>query len=153
MLHEPSGGRGGFRMTAPATYQASAIEQTVPALDLADPQPVDARRAARQLLDGSSVSAEAAENIVGALSEVVTNASLHGRPPVRVLGWVFDGSATFTVSDHGEGPSDPEAGLRPAERAPGEGGYGLWLARQMCSEMTMGRHDGLFTVRLVEIFA
>ena len=150
MLHV-SPGRS--RMTAPTPYRASAVEQTVPVLDLADPRPVDARRAAREMLDGMSVAADATENIIGALSEVVTNAGLHGRPPVRVLGWVLDRAATFTVSDHGEGPSDPEVGLRPAERAAGEGGYGLWLARQMCSEMTMGRHEGLFTVRLVEIFA
>lgn len=114
-----------------------------------DPEPVEARRATRRLLAQASLDHETEEGLVGAVSEVVTNAVLHGAPPVRVLGWAQDGQAVITVTDQGNGPADPEAGLQPASRRPGEGGFGLWLAHQMCREVTMGRHADGFTVRLV----
>jgi anti-sigma regulatory factor (Ser/Thr protein kinase) len=119
-------------------------------MDLTDPTPVAARRATHLMLDGSSLSSEAAEGLVGAVSEVVTNATLHGRPPVQVTGWVAPGRrvATVTITDHGPGPDDPQAGQRPESRDPGDGGFGLWLAHHMCT-VTMSSDDHGFTVRLV----
>ncbi len=91
----------------------------------------------------------AGEGLVGGVSEVVTNAYRHGHPPVRLRGWVSSGEATVTVTDLGEGPTDSEAGLSPATRDYGAGGFGLWLTCQLCSEVMMGRHPDGFTVRLV----
>ena len=136
-------------MTAQPAYVPTAIERTAPLVDLTAPDPVDARRATRQLLLDGGLSHDAEEGLVGAVSEVVTNADLHGRPPVRVRGWMIDGEAVITVTDHGPGPSDPEAGMRPATRGQGEGGFGLWLAHQLCDEVVMGCDHDLFTVRLV----
>ena len=136
-------------MTARPAYLPSEIEFTEPLLDLTAPDPVDARRATRRLSRDGGLSRDAEEGLVGAVSEVVTNAALHGRPPVRVLGWMADGEAVITVTDHGPGPSDPDVGLRPATRDQGEGGFGLWLAHQLCDEVVMGCHQDLFTVRLV----
>ena len=132
----------------PAAYLASQVESTAPAMDLTDPAPVNARQATRRLIAEAGLSADVGDGLIGAVSEVVTNAALHGAPPVRVRGWVQDGRAVVTVSDTGAGPTDPLVGLQPMPRDPGEGGFGLFLARQMCSELTMGRHDGGFTVRL-----
>jgi anti-sigma regulatory factor (Ser/Thr protein kinase) len=132
-----------------ASYQATAVEQQEPDLRLTDPAPVDARRAVQQLIDTTALSARDAEGLVGAISEVVTNASLHGRPPVELRGWVRHGAVTVTVTDRGDGPADPEVGHRPAEREAGGGGLGLWLARQMVAELVMGHDTAGFTVRLV----
>lgn len=131
------------------SYVASSVESTPPALTLGDPEPVVARRATRVLLEAAWLSPDAAEGFIGAVSEVVTNSLIHGRPPVQMLGWVRRGEAVVTVCDAGEGPLDPEAGAQPAPRDPGQGGFGLWLAHQSCSEVTMGRHTDGFTVRLV----
>lgn len=136
-------------MTPGARYLPSPVESTTPALDLDHPQPVVARRATRDLLAGTALDHEAREGLVGAVSEVVTNADLHGQAPVRVRGWMTEHEVVITVTDSGDGPTDPEIGLRPALRDPGMGGFGLWLAHQMCSEVAMGRHEGGFTVRLV----
>ena len=140
--------RSGTLMTA-RCYVPSPVESTPPAFDLPDPEPVAARRATRSLVAESPLDDDAREGLIGAVSEVVTNASLHGRPPVQVQGWLDHGAATITVHDAGDGPGDPEVGLRPAPRDPGQGGFGLWLARQMCSELAMGRGATGFTVRLV----
>ena len=136
-------------MAEVASYQATAVEQQEPDLRLTDPAPVDARRAVQELIETAALSSRDAEGLVGAVSEVVTNASLHGRPPVQLLGWVGDGSVTVTVTDQGDGPADPEVGHQPAEREPGGGGLGLWLARQMVAELAMGHDTAGFTVRLV----
>lgn len=136
-------------MTAPPRYVPSDVEDTEPAFDLPDPQPVEARRATRNLIASSSLDAAAGEGLIGAVSEVVTNGTMHGRPPVHVQGWLTAMAATVTVCDAGDGPTDADAGREPALRDPGEGGFGLWLARQMCSEVAMGRCDDGFTVRLV----
>lgn len=137
------------QITDRGRYRASAVEFTTPAMDLTDPQPVEARHATRRLLAGAELDGEARDDLVSAVSEVTTNAALHGEPPVRVLGWVSPVEAVVTITDSGDGPADPEAGLFPARRDPGEGGFGLWLAHQLCSEVVMGRHHRGFTVRLV----
>jgi len=136
-------------MTGNRRYVASPMESSPPAMDLIGAEPVQARSATRRLVAAAGLSAEAEEGLVGAVSEVVTNAALHGEPPVRMRGWVGSGRAVITVSDAGSGPTDLQVGMRPMPRDPGEGGFGLWLARQMCSELAMGVVDGGFTVRLV----
>lgn len=131
------------------SYVPSAIEQARPDLDLTDPEPVTARRALRTLLDDGPLDELELEGLVGAVSEVVTNAQHYGEPPVRMLVWVDERHAVVAVSDCGDGPDDPDAGMKPAEREVGDGGLGLWLARQMCHQVVMGRHPDGFTIRLV----
>ena len=136
-------------MMSGSRYLPSPVESTSPVLEILDPLPVIARRATRDMLAGTALDHEAGEGLVGAVSEVVTNAGLHGEPPVHVRGWATEHEIVITVTDSGDGPSDPEVGLRPALRDPGMGGFGLWLAHQMCSDVTMGCHQAGFTVRLV----
>jgi anti-sigma regulatory factor (Ser/Thr protein kinase) len=78
----------------------------------------------------------------------VTNALVHGRAPVALCAWARPGRAVVTVTDHGGGPTDPTVGLAPVPRAPGEGGFGLWIAHQLCDEVTLHRTEGAFAIRL-----
>ena len=61
---------------------------------------------------------------------------------------VASDSVTVEVHDHGPGPDDPGVGLTWAQRAPGAGGMGLWLAHRLCSEVTMRVAPDGFRVRL-----
>ncbi|EOD63016.1 ATP-binding protein, partial [Amycolatopsis vancoresmycina] len=78
--------------------------------------------------------------------EIVDNALRHGRPPVRMRIWADAGHVVVTVHDTGDGPDDPFAGLLPADRT--VGGRGLWIAHQVCAQVTLHHDDTGFTVRL-----
>ncbi len=137
-------------MTRVQRYRAAPVETTPPLLEAVDPAPVEARRLTRSLLlDASDLPIALHEGLVTAVSEVVTNAGLHGRPPVTLRGWRRPGEVVVTVEDHGPGPDQGDLGLAPVERDAGHGGFGLWLAGQMVSEVALGRTDGAFVVRLV----
>jgi anti-sigma regulatory factor (Ser/Thr protein kinase) len=74
------------------------------------------------------------EEVVLAVSEVATNATTHGRPPVEVRCWHEGPALLFEVRDHGPGIADPLAGFRPPPLA-AAGGAGLWIARQLGDEV------------------
>ncbi|MGW3962479.1 anti-sigma factor RsbA family regulatory protein [Amycolatopsis sp. NPDC005003] len=132
-------------LTDPRPMTPLPIESTAPRAELADPRPSDARRA---VLATAPVDLAAAEvdDLVLAVSEIVDNALRHGRPPVRVRIWADAGQMVVSVHDAGPGPADPFAGLLPADRS--IGGRGLWIAHQICSEVTLHRDDTGFTARL-----
>ncbi len=104
----------------------------------------------RGLLAGLAVEcglgADRAEELVLAANEIVTNAVIHGEPPIAARCWVADGDFVCEISDGGQGVADPFAGwtLPPAGA---EGGWGLALARRICDalEVTSG---GAARVRL-----
>jgi anti-sigma regulatory factor (Ser/Thr protein kinase) len=121
------------------------IELTAPAAELTDPRPATARRAVVAVAPVDLPDNEV-DDLVLAVSEIVDNALRYGRPPVRVRIWAGAGHVVVTVHDTGEGPGDPFAGLLPAGRA--IGGRGLWIAHQICSEVTLHHDDTGFTVRL-----
>jgi anti-sigma regulatory factor (Ser/Thr protein kinase) len=136
-------------------YQALAIERTVPALVLEGPSPIGARHAIRSLAPADAATSTAADDLISALSEVVTNAHAHGSAPVQLQAWVDEAAnglhrMVVVVSDHGTGVADHQTGAAaPLVRAPGKGGFGLFLARQLCDEVTIGFDGDAFRVRLV----
>ena len=76
----------------------------------------------RELLAGLAqecgMGADRAEELVLAANEVVTNAVLHGEPPIAASCWVADGDFVCEVTDGGPGISDPFAGWElPPPRA------------------------------------
>jgi anti-sigma regulatory factor (Ser/Thr protein kinase) len=85
---------------------------------------------------------------------VVTNAIRYGRPPVGVRLWARSGQFVCTVTDHGDGVTDPFAGyIWPGSREhiPTRG-VGLWLARRLCDRVDVfdgPTAPGGTTVRLI----
>jgi anti-sigma regulatory factor (Ser/Thr protein kinase) len=72
-----------------------------------------------------------------AVNEVITNVVLHAGGHGRIVVWLTAGSAWCTVTD--SGPGIPEQ-FRSAPEVPGAlelGGRGIWLAYQLCDEVTM----------------
>lgn len=82
-----------------------------------------------------------------AVTEVLTNALLHGSPPVLVHVYDEDQTWVWHVQDGGALPVDPLAGLLPPAE-PADHGYGLWLARQLVAAVDVGCDDTGTHVRL-----
>jgi anti-sigma regulatory factor (Ser/Thr protein kinase) len=122
------------------------LQSTPPSADLADPVPARARDAVRMAAHGQ-VRPDEVEDLVVAVSEAVTNAMLHGRPPIRVRVWAGDDRIVVEVADAGQGPKDPYAGLLPSIHDQ-PGGRGLWIVQQSCADVVMARDESGFTVRM-----
>ncbi|MBB5957979.1 anti-sigma regulatory factor (Ser/Thr protein kinase) [Saccharothrix tamanrassetensis] len=122
------------------------IQLTPPLVDLIDPTPIAARQA---VLDAnrSGLTSEEVDDMLLSVTEVVTNANRHGSPPVRVRLWSDTERLVVTVHDRGTGPGDPFAGLLPAPNR-STGGFGLWLAHQLCHHVAFARDEDGFTIRL-----
>jgi anti-sigma regulatory factor (Ser/Thr protein kinase) len=135
-------------MTRVQPYVRCPVEHRSPDVELYDPQPVEARRAVEALARRTTLSDLGRDSLLGAVSEVVTNARDHGRGRVCLEAWASPHGVVVTVTDGGAGPDHPDAGGRPLDRDPGQGGIGLWLARQLCDELVFGVVPGGFRVRL-----
>lgn len=72
-----------------------------------------------------------------ALTEVLTNALLHGAPPALVHLYDEGGMWVCHVQDGGGPPVDLLAGVVPPAE-PADHGYGLWLARQLVAAVDVG---------------
>jgi anti-sigma regulatory factor (Ser/Thr protein kinase) len=71
------------------------------------------------------------EELALAVSEVVTNALVHGEGPRHVWSYTAGGRFFCRLEDAGPGLRDPLAGYLPPDPTK-LGGRGLWLARQLC---------------------
>ncbi|WP_219413052.1 sensor histidine kinase [Pseudonocardia nigra] len=129
--------------------EVDPLERTRPDLDLVDASPAAARRAVAQLGRSTEVPASRVEDLVVAVNEVVTNAIVHGRPPVVLRAWGVPDRVVVAVRDQGAGPADPYAGLLPDTSAGVPERHGLWMAHQLCSRVSLTRASDGFTVRLV----
>lgn len=72
-----------------------------------------------------------------AVSEILTNALLHGSPPTLVHLYEEADMWVCHVQDGGGLPVDPLAGVVPPAE-PSDHGYGLWLARQLVAAVDVG---------------
>ncbi|GIG88381.1 sensor histidine kinase [Plantactinospora endophytica] len=122
------------------------LQRAAPVVELVDPSPTRARQAVDGVADGR-LPADDVEDLVVAVSEAVTNALRHGRPPVRFRLWVGADRIVVEVADGGGGPADPFAGLLPAADG-GAGGLGLWITYQSCNHVALHRAPDAFTLRL-----
>lgn len=131
-----------------ADFQApplDPLESTTPVFESVDPTPQELRGAVRRATQG--VVAEQRSELLLAASEVVTNALLHGMPPVWARIWRGDGRVVVRVHDRGAGPTDPLAGLLPP-RELAVGGRGLWLIHQLDIDVALSVEGDGFAVRL-----
>jgi anti-sigma regulatory factor (Ser/Thr protein kinase) len=136
-----------FLRSRSVTYR-DPLEASVPFLELDDPNPAAARTATRAACAAADLTDDDAEGLLVAVSEVVANAIEHGGAPRQLRLWADHQRVVAIVADTGSGPHDPFVGLLPPQLdAPT--GRGLWIAHQLCSQVSMDvGHDG-FTVRLV----
>jgi anti-sigma regulatory factor (Ser/Thr protein kinase) len=112
------------------------IESTEPALALLDLDDMRAlRRSVGRVLAESSLSADAAQDFVLAIDEIVANAAEHGVPPVDVRLWCGRNRLLCSITDHGACFDDPLAGYGPAHGDMAVGGMGLWLARRSVDDL------------------
>ncbi|WP_407636908.1 ATP-binding protein [Hamadaea tsunoensis] len=86
-------------------------------------------------------------DFVAAVNEVLTNAYLHGIPPVDLTVWASAAWIEGRVTDRGRGFTDPLAGYVP-ESDGRRAHAGLWLVRQACDEFDTWRTPAGFTVRV-----
>lgn len=126
------------------------VQRRAPALTIADirtgPQLRDARhQLAGVLAPVPGLPPRRALDFLLGTNELLDNAYLHGRPPVSVRLWIGPGEAVCSVTDQGGGFSDPFVGYWRAADS-GLERHGLWLARQLCDEVTFQRRGG-FTAR------
>ncbi|PRX45211.1 anti-sigma regulatory factor (Ser/Thr protein kinase) [Prauserella shujinwangii] len=129
---------------------ADPVEGQNPDVALGAPTAQSARRAVAEAGARTRLSRGEIDDLVLAVSEVVSNGIRHGVPPVELRLWTAPDRVVVTVTDRGKGPGDPLAGLVPARPDSAEGGLGLWIAHQLCSYVTLHRSGtGTFTVRLV----
>jgi anti-sigma regulatory factor (Ser/Thr protein kinase) len=136
-------------LASAVTPWADPLESSPPAVELLDPSPAAARGAIGRLQQTAALRDEDLNGLVLSVSEAVTNALVHGRPPVCFRAWVQPGRVVVTVTDGGPGPADPAVGMMPVGRAAGQGGLGLWLTHQMCAYVSLQRGDSGFTIRLI----
>ncbi|MEQ7004642.1 sensor histidine kinase [Actinopolymorpha sp. B17G11] len=127
------------------------LEQTTPSFSTDDLTDLaELRRVAYGTALASTTFPERqVEGFVHALSEVASNALVHGRPPVEVRLWAAHDQLLSTVVDHGGGFDDPLAGYVPLEDRRMAPGHGLWLARRMCDHIETAPTGDAFTVRLL----
>jgi anti-sigma regulatory factor (Ser/Thr protein kinase) len=130
---DPAALLAGLSAVVPPPPEATTVDCSGPA-DVAL-----ARRLVRTRGTAVGLDPEVVADVAMAVTEVLTNALLHGAPPTLLH--VYQAGPTWVchVHDGGRGPVDPLAGLVPPTE-PSDHGYGLWLARQLCTAVDVG-HD------------
>jgi anti-sigma regulatory factor (Ser/Thr protein kinase) len=95
---------------------------------------------------GGWLSADGLDDLVLALSEVVTNGLRHGDGRRLLRVWASTDAVVCEVTDDGADPPGVLAGYLPP--TPGAaGGMGLWLVHQICDSLSIDTSDGHTRVR------
>jgi anti-sigma regulatory factor (Ser/Thr protein kinase) len=130
-------------------YTPDPLEDTPPAIKLVNRPAADARHALTRIGPGR-LPDTTLEDLAIAVTEAVTNAQRHGRPPATVRIWTAQDRILVTVHDTGHGPADRLAGLVPAPASTPDQrlGMGLWVMHQLAIDITLRHAGDGFTVRL-----
>jgi anti-sigma regulatory factor (Ser/Thr protein kinase) len=130
-------------------YAPDPLEDSAPTIELTNRSAADARHALAQIGFGRIPGTTLDDLLIG-VSEAVSNAQRHGRPPATVRIWAPPGRIVVTVHDKGRGPADRLAGLVPAPSNISDRrlGLGLWTMHQLDIDVALRHADDGFTVRL-----
>ena len=123
------------------------LEASTPIAVLTGGPAAEARHALAQIGRNRIAGTTLTDLIIGA-SEAVSNALLHGEPPVTVRIWAAPDRVVVSVHDSGPGPADPLTGLVPAAHSPSDPGMGLWVLHQLDIDTALIHTGDGFTVRL-----
>jgi anti-sigma regulatory factor (Ser/Thr protein kinase) len=129
------------------------IEAQPPSLELHDLHAVGLSTLRRTIHNeataGSVLPQDQIDDFLEAISEIASNALVHGTGQVSVRAWVTQQRLVCTITDHGSGFDDPLAGFLPA---PLNGlpvhGAGLWLARNFSDSLDFSTTADGFTARI-----
>jgi anti-sigma regulatory factor (Ser/Thr protein kinase) len=88
-------------------------------------------------LTGAGLVGDRLQGFVLAVNEVITNVVLHAGGQGRIVVWLAGRSAWCTVTDSGPGIPERYLSRPPVPAAFEVGGRGIWLAHQLCDEVTM----------------
>lgn len=86
-------------------------------------------------------------DLLVAMTEVVTNAIRHGRPPIACRMWREDDDIVVDVTDAGWWRPDPVPGFIPPDPA-SLSGFGLWGVRMLCALVQLRTGPAGTAVRL-----
>jgi anti-sigma regulatory factor (Ser/Thr protein kinase) len=130
-------------------YTPDPLEDTAPTIELVNRSAAEARHALTQIGPGRIPTTTLDDLLIG-VSEAVSNAQRHGRPPATVRIWATPARIVVTVHDEGRGPADHLAGLIPAPSNTSDRrlGLGLWAMHQLDIDVALRHADDGFTVRL-----
>jgi len=125
--------------TAPGTEPAPAAPASPHLLDrrFGRDEIAVVRHEVNTRLSGSGLGGDRLSGFVLAVNEVITNVVLHAGGHGRIVLWLAGDSAWCTVTD--SGPGIPARFLQSAEmpEAFETSGRGIWLAHQLCDEVTV----------------
>ncbi len=121
---------------------ARPLLEIVPGDDLAG-----VRAEVDQAVRAEGLAGDGAQSLVLGLNEVLTNALRYGGGIERVVLLRSRRALHCEVMDRGSGPLDPLVGFLPPDLT-AEGGFGLWIARQLCDEVEINPGPQGTVVRL-----
>lgn len=133
--HQRSDGHWSETGTTNTEAPTEITPSDAPDLVLHDPSPRDARVALERCF-AQHLTVDQLTDLQLAASEVITNAMVHGEPPVVVRAWRQQASSVIEVCDAGNQPVDSYADLRPRAGGP-HGGFGLWTVGQLAHSVAI----------------
>jgi anti-sigma regulatory factor (Ser/Thr protein kinase) len=130
-------------------YAPDPLEDSTPAAELVNRPAAEARHALARIARGRVPGPVVPDLLIG-VTEAVTNAQRHGRPPVIARIWAAGDRVVITVHDTGHGPADRLAGLVPVPSSTPDRhlGMGLWVTHQLDIDVTLRYAGDGFTIRL-----
>src|SRR5690348_5368108 len=113
-------------------YAPDPLENSTPLAELVNRPAADARHTLARIAHGH-IPATIVQDLLIGVTEAVTNAHRHGRPPVTVRIWAAPDRVVITVHDTGHGPADRLVGLAhvPSSTPDPHRGMGLWVTHQL----------------------
>ncbi|GAA2760809.1 anti-sigma factor RsbA family regulatory protein [Actinopolymorpha rutila] len=126
---------------------ADPLEASAPTVELSNPSAAEARHAMERTGRGR-VNDRALDELLLGISEGVTNARLHGVPPILVHIWATRDRLVATVQDQGHGPTDLLAGLVPMSKTVFGTGLGLWATHLLDIDAALIFAADSFSLRL-----